>query len=174
MNVDQKILVRQITPYTCSLACLESVYKQHGHTTTQQSLLNDYPDLCFVGRILDGRDISGALDPDEFEALCRELGLQPLRFTELVVENIEALRNLNDNQVAIFYSAKFDDNPAQRHYFRFLEIDQSDWFCFMNPTDTTLFGVIPQRLIDWQTQVFVLTLPTSSGDISGEATAATE
>lgn len=69
---------KQITPFTCGLACLESFYRDHGKSTTQQSLLVNYPAKCFVGRILDGSDISGALALHEFVDLCVQLGLAPL------------------------------------------------------------------------------------------------
>ena len=163
--IDPKILVSQITPYTCSLACLESVFRQHGYPTTQQSLLNDYPDLCFVGRVLNGQDISGALYPAEFETLCAHLNFQPYRF-RFVPENINRLENPGDNQAIVFYSSRFDGNPAKRHYFRFLKMEPTDRFWFMNPTDTTLFRVIAQRLFEWQTEFFVLTLPPTLANLT--------
>jgi hypothetical protein len=140
------------------------MYRQSGYPTTQRSLLNDYPGLCFVGRVRNGQDISGALYPDEFEALCTELGLRPSRF-QFAPEDIDRLENPEHNQGTIFYSASFDGNPAQSHYFRFLEMKQPDWFWFMNPTDATLFRATAQHLIDWQTEFFVLNLPPSFGDI---------
>ena len=163
-KIDPKILVFQITRHTCALACLESIYRQHGYPTTQESLLSDYPNLCFVGRVLNQEDISGALYPNEFEALCTALGLQPSPFIEFVGQDIEALRHLNGNQAAVLYSRRFDGNPAKAHYVRFLRMEQSNMFWFMNPTDVTLCAVTAQHLIDWETQFCVLTLPQSFGD----------
>jgi hypothetical protein len=155
----------QITPYTCGLACLESLYSEHGNPTTQQSLLQDYPAKCFVGRILDGRDISGALALHEFVDLCVHLGLQPFVFRDFRPEvAVPFIQGIQPRQAVIFFITHFGGSGGPTHFMRFSRILAVDVFEAMNPSGNPEFIPITwQQFVDWDIYCVRVKLPNEPG-----------
>lgn len=157
---------KQITPYTCSLACLESFYRDHGNRTTQQSLLQDHPDKCFVGRIVDGRDISGALSREEFRFLCVDLGLAPFVGHDFRPEiTIPFIQGVQQREAIIFFITHFGGSNGPTHYVRFSHMTGADVFQVMNPSDNPQFLPITwQQFVAWDTWFVRITLPNEPGN----------
>ncbi|MGA9453828.1 MAG: hypothetical protein WBW41_21065 [Verrucomicrobiia bacterium] len=154
----------QITPYTCGLACLESFYRDHGNPTTQQSLLKEFPAKCFVGRILDGRDISGALALHEFADLCVHLGLEPVVGRDFRPEvTIPFIQSIQVHQAVIFFITHFGGGPT--HFVRFSRMTGADVFEVLNPSGNPPFLPITwQQFVAWDTYFVRITLPNELSD----------
>lgn len=151
----------QITPYTCALACLESFYREHGLSITQETLLRDYSSECFVGRLLDGQDISGALTIHEFVHLCGCLRLQPFAFRDFRRElTIPLIRSVQPRQTFIFFILHFGGGDGPGHSVRFSRMLAPDVFEVMNPSGNPQFVPITwQQFVDWDFFGIRITLP---------------
>jgi hypothetical protein len=151
----------QITPYTCALACLESFYRDCGESMTQQELLNNYPAQCFVGRLLNGQDISGALKLPEFVELCKHLKLQPVCFLYTDFKSTSSyIQKLKPNQAAIFFIAHFGGGNGPTHAVGFSKFLGGENLEIMNPSNNPPFiPLISHKLSDWQSVVVCITLP---------------
>lgn len=158
--------IAQTTPYTCGLACLESFYRDHGDSTTQQSLLHDHPAKCFVGRILDGRDITGALALHEFTDLCVHLGLAPLVGRDFRPEvAIPFIEGIQPTEAVIFFITHFGGGGGPTHFVRFSRMTSPDVFEVMNPSDNPQFLPMTwQQFVDWDTYFVRITLPHAPGN----------
>ena len=66
-------ITKQISAYTCVLACIESILADWNRPMTQQELIDRFPDLCHKGE-----HIEGAFDftKDTFDMVAKELIFQ--------------------------------------------------------------------------------------------------
>jgi hypothetical protein len=152
---------QQITPYTCGLACLESFYRDNDSGITQQSLLEDHPAKCFVGRILNGQDITGALALHELIDLCVHLQLQPLVFRDFRAEVvIPFLQAIQPNEAVIFFITHFGGGEGPTHIVRFSKMNEAGTIEVMNPSGNPPF--IPMswdQFVSWDTSCVRIILP---------------
>lgn len=163
--LDAMTFTQQITPYTCALACLESFYRDHGNPITQQTLLRDHPAKCFVGRIHEGRDISGALALDEFTDLCVDLGLAPVVGRDFKPEiTIPFVLAVQQRQAIIFFVTHFNGGGGPQHVVGFSHMSDADVFQVMNPSGNPSFRPITrQQLVAWGTSFVRITLANEPG-----------
>jgi hypothetical protein len=66
-------ITKQISAYTCVLACLESILTDLNMPITQQDLINKYPQLCHKGEAIEG---AFDFNKDNFDLVANELNFQ--------------------------------------------------------------------------------------------------
>ena len=66
-------ITKQISAYTCVLACLESILTDWDRPITQQELIDRFPGSCHKGEDIEG---AFAFTKDNFDQVAKELNFQ--------------------------------------------------------------------------------------------------
>lgn len=155
MPQKEMTIVPQISPLTCTLACLEAHFRDNGIPFTQQTLIKDYPIECSTGVIKNGEDRTGALTDRDFVTLCDALAIpiRPIRnYRREVI--LQHLTSLTPGQSAILFISKYRGGSEQ-HAVRFYHVDANDEVHFMCPS----FGqgtMTIQNFSEWEVAIMIV------------------
>ena len=124
-------LVQQITPFTCGLACIESLTRDFNVGITQCEMLVKYKGLL-LGEVSRLEDF-GAITSLKVAEILEDRGLNGVLYTsENLAGLIEAL--LNCPQGIIWHEIKMEDNKNKNHFFRLSDYNKNSNQVFvMNP-----------------------------------------
>jgi hypothetical protein len=117
--------VQQITPFTCGLACIESLTTDLGVSITQSEILTRFKAVLLNG--LPKHEIFGVSSPPLIAYIFRDLGLQA---TEETISDSDILRQRITSNPHCILTATV--SPGNTHTFRCVGLD-SDKLVMMDP-----------------------------------------
>jgi len=143
--------VNQLTPFTCGLACIESVATDFNIQTSQAKLLVDYKHQLLA----DARKLGdfGSASPTMMTVIWQALGIKGQWLQDHNVPDFRqnVLATLNHNREAILFFADFQKNGW--HCIRFEALDGQNGIKVMVPVfqhATALpMTITGQDLVDW-------------------------
>lgn len=120
-------LVQQITPFTCGLACVESLTTDAGKPITQAELLVKYK--CLLQQTIPKIEIFGSTNPLVLAAILENLGCKVFSGKDHRKDVVrEELKKNNDALIFANYELK------AWHCWRFEKVLDDDHISAMNPS----------------------------------------
>ena len=152
-------LVQQLTPFTCGLACIESVSFDLGQPITQAELLVRYKQelIGSAGKI----EHFGAASGGHIEYFLNDLGFRTSAHKDFRHDVVRATLNaLSDTQAALisghFYHAGW-------HFVRWAEFQDDDTMLAMNPAFSlpaaTVMPFSLADLVEWDFTMLLVSSP---------------
>ena len=124
-------LVQQLTPFTCTLACIESIVTDLGTPISQCELLKKYKD-CLIGSAAKIEQF-GAANGDTIIYILNDLGFRASHHQDFRLDLVRStLRALDHRNHAVMISANF--NLTGWHSVRWNSFDDQDRIVAMNPS----------------------------------------
>lgn len=148
--------VTQLTPFTCGLACIESVCFDFGINKKQEDFLRD-----FKGELLSGiTEVGhfGCTNPRMIEYILRRIGLSVQSWKDHRPEiQSEIFERIDPIQNPVIISAHFELN--YHHVVRFNGINSDGKILVMNPTfsGATIDKYQLSDLIKWDYEFLLIT-----------------
>lgn len=151
--------VQQITPFTCGLACIESVSFDMGKPITQCEMLKIYKDLLLIS--CPKREEFGSANTITLLRILNDIGFKTCRHKDHNPKaGYEVLSKLTDKQTAII-CANF--NNKADHCMRWVENKNQNIAFLMNPSFDLLSAKTEEisfdDLIKWSFEFIVITKP---------------
>lgn len=121
------MLVPQLTPFTCVLACLESFLRDSGLSVNQAEMLLHHRDLCWKEDVRT----YGSILPDQLEALVRRY---LFKFEILEKPSAKQLADIlaQFDHTVFILTRRFEAKDGQKHCVRIKSIDDEN-IVFMDP-----------------------------------------
>ena len=150
-------LVQQLTPFTCGLACVESVSFDLGKPITQAELLVRYKDVL-IGSAQKIEHF-GAATGETIEYLLNDLGFKTSIHKDHRLNVVtDMLNGLSENQ-AVLISAHF--NHSTWHIVRWAGFQDQQTLLAMNPSfslpGATIMPYPFADLVDWDSTLLLVT-----------------
>jgi hypothetical protein len=154
-------LVQQLTPFTCGLACIESVSFDLGKPITQSELMVRYKDVL-IGSAPNIEHF-GSANGETVEFLLNDLGfVTSIRRDHDPVSIKDTLNCLTQNQAALI-SAHFDNSTW--HFVRWAGFEDEGNVLVMNPSFRLPRAMVMPyeftRLIAWDFTLLLVTAEDS-------------
>ncbi len=152
-------LVQQLTPFTCGLACIESVSFELGKPITQAELLVQYKDIL-IGSA-EKLEHFGAAKGETIEFLFNDMGFTTSVHKDHRADVVRAtLDALSQNQAALISG---DFQHSGWHFVRWAAFQDDQTLLLMNPSfSLPCAAVMPYSftdLVDWDFTLLLVTSP---------------
>ncbi|MFO1437171.1 MAG: hypothetical protein U1F81_02545 [Verrucomicrobiaceae bacterium] len=119
-------LLQQLTPFTCGLACIESLTTDLGCRITEAEILRSYKNELLSK--LPNNEVFGATTPEDHQMILAKQGLKSELFHMITKKELHALFSSNVNCIVTCIIS-----PAEIHTFRVLSFNGTDSVQLMDP-----------------------------------------
>jgi hypothetical protein len=144
-------LVQQLTPFTCGLACIESVSFDLGQPITQAELLVRYKDNL-IGSAQKIEHF-GAATGETVEFLLNDLGFTTSVFKEHRRDVVRATLSALSSKQAALISHRL--NNSTWHFVRWAGFQDEETLLAMNPSSAAVLPYSFADLVDWDFTILV-------------------
>jgi hypothetical protein len=119
LGVRQKIMISQLTPFTCGLACWAQFMREQGIETSEEQILRNHRDICYWNP--PHTHTYGSLDPNRLVALAGRYLWRARRLESLDLVDLTRY-SLEEGSALFLFAASHREQEGLAHISRIKSI----------------------------------------------------